>query len=115
MKIYTTPKHHICDITVTTGIDGTTGTVHYHIQTADERILPNGTAYITDVGRSGARDSVLGLDKDASIARFTMSPGEKKPPFNVARGKSQLCAVVLTINEETGLAEDIKRLCVLQK
>ncbi len=88
---------------------------HTHIQTADERILPNGTAYITDVGRSGARDSVLGLDKDASIARFTMAQGEKKPPFNVARGKSQLCAVVIKINEETGLAEDIKRLCVLQK
>ena len=88
---------------------------HTHIQTADERILPNGTAYITDVGRSGARDSVLGLDKDASIARFTMAQGEKKPPFNVARGKSQLCAVVIKINEETGLAEDIKRLCVLQR
>ncbi len=88
---------------------------HTHIQTADERILPNGTAYITDVGRSGARDSVLGLDKDASIARFTLAPDEKKPPFNVARGKSQLCAVVIKINEETGLAEDIKRICVLQK
>ena len=79
------------------------------------RFLPCGTAYITDVGRSGARDSVLGLDKDASIARFTMPAGEKKPPFNVARGKSQLCAVVIKINAETGLAEDIKRLCVLQK
>ena len=88
---------------------------HTHIQTADERILPQGTAYITDVGRSGARDSVLGLDKDASIARFTMAPDDKKPPFNVARGKSQLCAVVIDIDEKTGLAEGIKRLCVLQK
>ena len=88
---------------------------HTHIQTADERILPCGTAYITDVGRTGARDSVLGLDKDASIARFIMTPDQKKPPFNVARGKSQLCAVVIKINEQTGIAEEIKRLCVLQK
>lgn len=88
---------------------------HTHIQTADERILPAGTAYITDVGRTGARDSVLGLDKNASIARFILPPDEKKPPFAVARGKSQLCAVVIKINEETGIAEDIKRLCVLQK
>lgn len=88
---------------------------HTHIQTADERILPHGTAYITDVGRTGARDSVLGLDKDASIARFTMSADRKKPPFNVARGKSQLCAVVIKIDQETGKAEEIKRLCILQK
>ena len=88
---------------------------HTHIQTADERILPSGTAYITDVGRTGARDSVLGLDKDASIARFVLPPDEKKPPFKVASGKSQLCAVVIKINEETGKAEDIKRLCILQK
>ncbi len=88
---------------------------HTHIQTADERILPCGTAYITDVGRTGARDSVLGLDKDASIARFVMAPDEKKPPFNVARGKGQVCAVVIKINEQTGLAEEIKRLCVFQK
>ena len=88
---------------------------HTHIQTADERILPKGTAYITDVGRTGARDSVLGLDKDVSIARFILPPDRKKPPFNVAKGKSQLCAVVIKINESTGKAEDIKRICVLQK
>lgn len=88
---------------------------HTHIQTADERILPNGTAYITDVGRTGVRHSVLGLDKDVSIARFILPPGEKRPPFNVARGQVQLCGVVIKINEETGKAGDIKRLCVLQK
>ena len=88
---------------------------HTHIQTADERILPNGTAYITDAGRTGVRDSVLGLDKDVSIARFILPPNEKKPPFNVAKGKSQLCGVVIKIDEKTGKAEDIKRICVLQK
>ena len=88
---------------------------HTHIQTADERILPLKTAYITDVGRTGARDSVLGLDKDASIARFILPADQKKPPFNVARGKSQLCGVIIKIDEKTGKAEDIKRICVLQK
>ena len=88
---------------------------HTHIQTADERILPCGTAYITDVGRTGARDSVLGLDKDASIARFILPADQKKPPFKVATGETQLCAVVIVINEESGRAEEIKRICVLQK
>ena len=99
-------------------LDGTLSAVvgtHTHIQTADERILPMGTAYITDVGRTGVVDSVLGLDKDASIARFVLPKDGKKPPFNVARGRSQLCGVVISINEETGLAEDIKRICVSQK
>lgn len=88
---------------------------HTHIQTADERILPLGTAYITDAGRTGARDSVLGLDKDASIARFILPPNEKKPPFNVARGKAQLCGVVIKIDDQSGKAEEITRLCILQK
>ena len=86
---------------------------HTHIQTADERILPCGTAYITDVGRTGARDAVLGLDKDASIARFTLPPDTKKPPFKVAQGKGQLCAVVIKIDEKTGKAEEIIRICRL--
>lgn len=88
---------------------------HTHIQTADERILPCGTAYITDVGRTGTLDSVLGLDKDASIARFILPPEEKKPPFSVAKGRYELCAVIIKVNDETGLAEEIKRLCVIQK
>ena len=86
---------------------------HTHIQTADERILPQGSAYITDVGRTGARDAVLGLDKDASIARFTLPLDTKKPPFKVAQGKGQLCGVVIKINERTGKAEEIIRICRL--
>lgn len=88
---------------------------HTHVQTADERILPHGTAYITDVGRTGAIDSVLGLDINASLARFIEDPTKKKPPFNVAKGRHQLCAVCVTVNEENGRAEDIKRICVYQK
>ena len=84
---------------------------HTHIQTADERILPNGTAYITDVGRTGAVDAVLGLDKDASIARFTLPPDIKKPPFKVAEGKGQICAVVIRLDEQSGKAEEIIRVC----
>ena len=88
---------------------------HTHIQTADERILPCGTAYITDVGRTGVRDSVLGLDKDASIARFVLPKDEKKPPFKVATGKTQLCAVVIQTDPESVRATNITRICVLQK
>ncbi len=88
---------------------------HTHVQTADERILPSGSAYITDVGRTGALHSVLGLDKDASIARFTLPPDVKKPPFSVAKGQYQLCGVVIKINDESGKAEEIERICVLQK
>lgn len=87
---------------------------HTHIQTADERILPKGTAYITDAGRTGAIDSVLGLDTEAAIARFTDTK-EKKPPFNVAKGRYQLCGAVIKIDDTTGRAEDIKRICVYQK
>lgn len=84
---------------------------HTHIQTADERILPQGSAYITDVGRTGAVNSVLGLDKDASIARFILPPDIKKPPFKVAEGKGQLCGVVIKLDEKTGKAEEIIRIC----
>lgn len=88
---------------------------HTHIQTADERILPGGTAYITDVGRTGARDSVLGLDKNAAIERFILPPETKKLPFSVATGKYQVCAVAVNIDENNGKAREIRRLCVLQK
>ena len=88
---------------------------HTHIQTADERILPNGTAYITDVGRTGVIDSVLGLDINASLARFINTDNEKKPPFNVAKGRYQLCAVCIEIDENSGKAVGIKRICAYQK
>lgn len=98
-------------------LDGSVSAVlgtHTHIQTADERILPGGTAYMTDLGRTGAVDSVLGLDKDASIARFTMKEG-KKPPFKVAYGRYQMCGAVIDIDEKTGLSRGIERICVSQK
>ncbi|MCH5187580.1 MAG: TIGR00282 family metallophosphoesterase [Oscillospiraceae bacterium] len=83
---------------------------HTHVQTADERILPKGTAYLTDAGRTGAVHSVLGLEPSASIARFMETEG-KKPPFKVAGGEYMLCGAVIDIDEETGKAKEIIRIC----
>lgn len=78
---------------------------HTHIQTADARCLPQGTAYITDVGMTGPRDSVLGIKKEIIINRFlTQLPGK----FELASGAIQLNAVVLDIDEESGKARQIE-------
>jgi metallophosphoesterase (TIGR00282 family) len=82
---------------------------HTHVQTADERILPGGTAYISDVGMSGARDSVIGIRKELSVERFlTQIPVRyevsKKDPF--------LCGVVIDVDEVTGTARRIERVQV---
>lgn len=80
---------------------------HTHVQTADERILPQGTGYITDVGMTGPRDSVLGVQKDLVIQKFmTQMPVR----FEVATGVIQFNGVLLEINELTGKTENIKRL-----
>jgi metallophosphoesterase (TIGR00282 family) len=83
---------------------------HTHIQTADARILDQGTAYITDVGMTGPRDSVLGVKKEIVINNFlTQMPVR----FEVASGINQLNAVILDIDENTGKAtriEPIQRL-----
>lgn len=70
---------------------------HTHIQTADARILNRGTAYITDVGMTGPRDSVLGVDKDLIIKKFITHMPVK---FEIAHGDIQLNAVVLELNEK---------------
>lgn len=82
---------------------------HTHVQTADERILPQGTAYMTDAGRTGAVHSVLGMKCEASISRF-LDP-TKKQPFKVAEGQYMLCGAVVDIDEATGRAKEIKRIC----
>lgn len=80
---------------------------HTHVQTADARILPGGTAYITDVGMTGPHDSVIGTDKDATLRRFlTGIPARLEP----ARGDPRLHAVIITADEETGRALAIERL-----
>lgn len=77
---------------------------HTHIQTADARILDQGTAYITDVGMTGPRDSVLGMKKEIIINGFlTQLPGK----FEVADGIRQINAVVLDIDESNGKTKQI--------
>ncbi len=84
---------------------------HTHIQTADERILPGGTAYITDIGMTGAHDSVIGLKKEMIIERFL---SQMPKHFEVAKANVQLNGVLLKIDEETGKAQQIQRLQLKQ-
>jgi hypothetical protein len=80
---------------------------HTHVQTADERILPGGTAYITDVGMVGPRNSVIGVKKENIINRFlTMMPQK----FTVSEDDYLINGVVIDINERNGRAESISRI-----
>jgi metallophosphoesterase (TIGR00282 family) len=79
---------------------------HTHIQTADERILPQGTAYITDLGMSGPYDSVIGQDKNKIIARFLTSMPSK---FEVAKAPGELHGAIVKVDPKTGKAEGITR------
>ena len=80
---------------------------HTHIQTADERVLPKGTAYITDVGMTGPRDSVIGVAIDAAVGRFLTAMPTK---FESAAGPARLNAVIVTADPATGRATSIERL-----
>jgi len=80
---------------------------HTHVQTADERILPRGTAFITDTGMTGPADSIIGLKKELVIQKFLTKVPVK---FEVAIGSSQLNAVVIDIDHKTGCAQGIVRL-----
>ena len=82
---------------------------HRHVQTSDERILPGGTAYITDLGMTGPVDSVIGVDKDIIIQRFlTQMPIRFEP----AKGPAALRGVVIVVDPDTGRATSIQRLDV---
>ncbi|MEO6588518.1 MAG: TIGR00282 family metallophosphoesterase [Pyrinomonadaceae bacterium] len=80
---------------------------HTHVQTADERILPGGTAYITDVGMTGSYSSVIGMNKDHVLERFTKVPARRA---DHSKGNVWICAVVMEIDETTGKALHIERL-----
>jgi 2',3'-cyclic-nucleotide 2'-phosphodiesterase len=82
---------------------------HRHVQTADERVLPGGTAYITDLGMTGPIDSVIGVDKDIILQRFM---SQMPVRFEPAKGPAALHGVVITIDPESGRATDIVRLRV---
>jgi 2',3'-cyclic-nucleotide 2'-phosphodiesterase len=80
---------------------------HTHVQTADERLLPQGTAYLTDAGMTGPRDSVIGVRPLDAIERFlTQVPQRFKP----AEGPARLCGALIDIDADTGLARSIERL-----
>jgi 2',3'-cyclic-nucleotide 2'-phosphodiesterase len=80
---------------------------HTHVQTADERILPKGTAYLTDVGMTGPHDSVVGVEIDAALGKFLTGLPAR---FETATGNPRLNAAIVEADEKTGLATHIERL-----
>lgn len=79
---------------------------HTHVQTADDRVLPKGTAYITDVGMTGPHDSVIGVDRVAVVHRFLSAMPQR---FETATENPRLNGVVVQADETTGLATSINR------
>lgn len=86
-----------------TGVIGT----HTHVPTADQRVLPNGTAYQTDVGMTGPYDGVIGVEKDQVLSRFLTGMPVK---FEVARGDARMCAALIQCDSRTGRALSIQHL-----
>jgi metallophosphoesterase (TIGR00282 family) len=86
-----------------TAVSGT----HTHVQTADNRILPKGTAYITDAGMTGPHDSIIGVTVDAALGRFVSGMPSK---FESASGGARLNAIIVSADPATGKATGIERL-----
>lgn len=82
---------------------------HTHIQTGDETITPRGMGYITDIGMTGAEDSVLGVEKDIILERFITGVGKK---FEYSSSKPALWGAIFTIDDETLRCTSVKRVCV---
>jgi metallophosphoesterase (TIGR00282 family) len=80
---------------------------HTHVQTADSRVLPQGTAYITDVGMTGPHDSVIGVDRGAILQRFLTALPQR---FETATENPRLNGVLIDADESTGRATAIERL-----
>jgi len=90
-------------------LDGSVSAIvgtHTHVQTADEKILPNGTAFISDAGMTGPFDSVIGRNKEAVLSKFVTQMPVK---FEMAEGDIQLHGVIVDVDEKTGKASCIKR------
>jgi hypothetical protein len=79
---------------------------HTHVQTADDRILPKGTAYLSDAGMTGPADGVIGLDRDRVLERFLR---QVPSPWGPATGRVQLCGVLVDADEKTGQASAVTR------
>lgn len=80
---------------------------HTHVQTADERILPGGTAYLTDAGMTGPEDSVIGMETTRAIKRFIL---QSHVFYTVASGNIRINGVIVTANPQTGKATAIERI-----
>lgn len=80
---------------------------HTHVQTADEEILKNGTGYITDIGMTGPKNSVIGMDIDVSIKRFETSLPEK---YKIAEGKAKFNSCMFEIDDNTNKVKKITRI-----
>ncbi|MEZ5333643.1 MAG: TIGR00282 family metallophosphoesterase [Thermoanaerobaculia bacterium] len=89
-------------------VSGVFGT-HTHVPTADERILPGGTAFLTDVGMTGPYESIIGMRADKVLQRFYLQTNQ---PFEVAKRDVRLAAVLVDIDEGTGKARSIERFLV---
>jgi len=92
-------------------LDGKVGAVygtHTHVQTADEQILPGGTAYISDLGMTGPTEGIIGMESEAVLDRFITGFSDR---FSVEKaGTKQFCAAVVTIDVDSGRATEIKRI-----
>ena len=82
---------------------------HTHVQTGDEQILPKGTGYITDLGMTGPKNSVIGMDVNVSIKRFETTLPEK---YKLAEGECILNAVIFEIDNQTNKVTEIKRIYI---
>jgi len=80
---------------------------HTHVQTADERVLPGGTAYLTDAGMTGPHDSIIGMEKEPSLARFLNGMPTK---FEPASGNPRLNGAIIEADDKTGRATRITRI-----
>ena len=80
---------------------------HTHIQTADERILPEGTGYITDVGMTGSENGVIGMKVQSVLPKFLNSLPQR---FEIAEGNERLCGLDIELDEETGECKKIERI-----
>jgi metallophosphoesterase (TIGR00282 family) len=80
---------------------------HTHVQTADERVLPGGTAYLTDAGMTGPHDSIIGMEKEPSLARFLNAMPSR---FEPATGNPRLNGAVIEADDKTGRATNITRI-----
>ena len=80
---------------------------HTHIQTADERVLPEGTGYISDIGMTGSTNGVIGMTVNSILPKFLNSLPQR---FEIAEGGERICGITLELDEETGECANIERI-----